>query len=143
MSVVKKIIVLTGILLLLYFILQINNVDIDLINNKVRSSADQVVSGDVDVKDTSEINKYSNSVKSVSSQNKPVSGSGLEPEILQALEKHINTSSEGLEEVDTSKGINVNLQGRFHNVPVATVNEKGKIEISGYNSLPTPGKKND
>lgn len=132
-----------SVFLLLYFFLQQNNTDTELSNDNVLSTNSQLTSKPLAANDASKINNNLNNNSPVISKHESVVSSILEPEIQQALEKHINTSSEGLEEVNTGKGINVNLQGRFHNVPVATVNEKGKIEISGYNSLPTPGKKND
>jgi len=60
----------------------------------------------------------------------------LEPEIQQALEKMLNTSSEGLVEEKTDNGISVDLKGRFHMAPVATINEKGEVEVQDYNIAP-------
>jgi len=61
----------------------------------------------------------------------------LEPEIKKALKKHLNTSSEGLVEEKTDRGVSVDLQGRFQTVPVATINEKGELEIRHFSNLPT------
>jgi len=69
-----------------------------------------------------------------------LTGSKLEPEIQQALEKMLNTSSEGLVEEKTDKGISVDLKGRFHTVPVATINEKGEVEVQDYSSVPKQGR---
>jgi len=69
-----------------------------------------------------------------------VTSNVLEPEIHQALEKHLNTSSEGLVEDETDDGYNVNLQGRFRSVPVATIKEDGEIYIKDYTSLPEQSK---
>ena len=56
----------------------------------------------------------------------------LEPEIQQALEQMTDTRSEGLVEEPAVSGYSVNLQGRFQAVPVATVNERGEVEIREY-----------
>jgi hypothetical protein len=56
----------------------------------------------------------------------------LEPEIQQALEQMTDTRSEGLVEEPAVSGYSVNLQGRFQAVPVATVNERGEVEIQEY-----------
>jgi len=60
----------------------------------------------------------------------------LEPEIHQALTEMLNTSSEGLVEKKTGSSVSVDLQGRFQTVPVATINEKGELEIRDYSSKP-------
>ena len=60
----------------------------------------------------------------------------LEPEIRKAIQELVNTSSEGLVEEQTNKGINVDLQGRFRTAPVATINENGEVEIQDYTSPP-------
>ena len=60
----------------------------------------------------------------------------LEPEIRKAIQELVNTSSEGLTEEQTNKGINVDLQGRFRTAPVATINENGEVEIQDYTSPP-------
>jgi len=65
----------------------------------------------------------------------------LEPEIRQALEKMLNTSSEGLVEEKTADGVSIDLKGRFQTVPVATINEKGEAEIQDYSSVPGQGNK--
>jgi len=78
-----------------------------------------------------------NLTKSTSNSEKSnPSAKKLEPEIQQALEKMLNTSSEGLVEEKTNQGVSVNLQGRFQTVPVATINEKGEAEIQDYSSVP-------
>jgi hypothetical protein len=56
----------------------------------------------------------------------------LEPEIQQALKQMTDTRSEGLVEEPAVSGYGVNLQGRFQAVPVATVNERGEVEIREY-----------
>jgi len=114
--VVKKIIIAMSVFLLLYFFLQQNNTDTELSNDNVLSTNSQLTSKPLAANDASKINNNLNNNSPVISKHESVVSSILEPEIQQALEKHINTSSEGLEEVNTGKGINVNLQGRFHNV---------------------------
>ena len=61
---------------------------------------------------------------------------GLEPEIRARLEKLLNTSSEGLVEEEINGAVRLDLRGRFRTVPVATINEKGEVEITDYTHLP-------
>lgn len=65
------------------------------------------------------------------------SGPELEPEIREALEKTLNTSSEGLVEEPTAQGaIRLNHQGHFQTAPVATIDPEGNVQIRDYSSLP-------
>jgi hypothetical protein len=61
---------------------------------------------------------------------------GLEPEIRVRLEKLLDTSSEGLVEEEINGAVRLDLRGRFRTVPVATINEKGEVEITDYTHLP-------
>ena len=61
---------------------------------------------------------------------------GLEPEIRARLEKLLNTSSEGLVEEKINGAVRLDLRGRFRTFPVATINEKGEVEITDYTHLP-------
>jgi len=76
------------------------------------------------------------SIQPIEKQPPVVTEKELEPEIRKAIQELVNTSSEGLAEEQTNKGINVNLQGRFRTAPVATINEKGEVEIQDYTSPP-------
>ena len=60
----------------------------------------------------------------------------LEPEIREALARLLNTSSEGLVEETRNGATSVDLQGRFQTVPVATIDENGKVQITDYTHLP-------
>lgn len=101
--------------------------------------------------DKKELINKSNKIGSIEGDNKTKSqtngklinsaSNSLEPEIQQALEKHLNTSSEGLTEDKTDNGYNVNLQGRFRSVPVATIKEDGELFIKDYTSLPKQSNK--
>ena len=64
------------------------------------------------------------------------SAPALEPEIREGLERILDTSSEGLEEEPMNGSVGVNLQGRFKTAPVATINEKGEVQITDYSHLP-------
>ena len=68
-------------------------------------------------------------------------GRQLEPEIQHALEEMTNTSSEGLVEVKSKDGYEVNLQGRFRSVPVAGTDESGEVEVRDYMSAPKKNNK--
>lgn len=70
------------------------------------------------------------------SQQPPAKPRTMEPEIREALKKMTNTSSEGLVEEKAKEGYQVNLQGRFRNVPVAETNDQGEVEVRDYNSAP-------
>ncbi len=60
----------------------------------------------------------------------------LDPEVREALNEMLNTSSEGLVE-ETRNGVtSVDLQGRFQSVPVATIDEDGNVQITDYTHLP-------
>lgn len=60
----------------------------------------------------------------------------LEPEIREALGEILNTSSEGLVE-ETRNGVtSVDLQGRFQSAPVATIDERGNVQITDYSHPP-------
>ena len=61
---------------------------------------------------------------------------GLEPEIRARLDKLLNTSSEGLVEEEIYGAVRLDLRGRFRTVPVATINEKGEVEITDYTHHP-------
>jgi hypothetical protein len=54
--------------------------------------------------------------------------------VRQAVNKIVNTSSEGLTEVQTENGVLVDLEGRFQSVPVATIGKDGKATIKDYTS---------
>ncbi|MFK5948345.1 MAG: hypothetical protein QM500_06210 [Methylococcales bacterium] len=101
--------------------------------------------------DKKELVNKSNKIGSIESNDKTKSlthkksinsvSNSLEPEIQQALENHLNTSSEGLTEDETDDGYSVDLQGRFRSVPVATIQEDGEIFIKDYTSLPKQSNK--
>jgi len=90
---------------------------------------DQTVKGDGFKAQVSSINHPVQKV-SKSDQQK------LEPEIQNELQKLLNTSSEGLREVVTEKGVMVDLEDRFRTAPVATINKKGEVLIQDHISPP-------
>jgi len=133
---VKKLLVViiaVAVFVLLYFLTGQQKSAVDQQVKVLSSETDQSVS------ETSETNNSIENAQteSVSDSKQPRSSrKKLEPEIQQALEKMLNTSSEGLVEEKTDNGISVDLKGRFHTAPVATINEKGKVEVQDYNIAP-------
>jgi hypothetical protein len=82
---------------------------------------------------------YSTANSNQQIQNKPAQpykGQQLEPEIEAAINELVNTSHEGLVEVETNQGVSVDLKGRFRTAPVATINEKGELVVQDYTSAP-------
>ena len=63
-------------------------------------------------------------------------GQHLEPEIEAAVNELVNTSHEGLVEVETDQGVSVDLKGRFRTAPVATIDENGELVVQDYTSAP-------
>jgi len=133
---VKKLLVViiaVAVFVLLYFLTGQQKSAVDQQVKVLSSETDQSVS------ETSETNNSIENAQteSVSDSKQPRSSrKKLEPEIQQALEKMLNTSSEGLVEEKTDNGISVDLKGRFHTAPVATINEKGEVEVQDYNIAP-------
>jgi len=133
---VKKLLVVViavAVFVLLYFLSGQQKSAVDQQVKVLSSETDQSVS------ETSETNNSIENAQteSVSDSKQPRSSrKKLEPEIQQALEKMLNTSSEGLVEEKTDNGISVDLKGRFHTAPVATINEKGEVEVQDYNIAP-------
>ena len=82
------------------------------------------------------IESTQSSIGSPSDLNQKLNSNKLQPEIQEALELMLDTSSEGLSEEVTDKGVSVDLRGRFQTVPVATINEQGELEIQDYSSKP-------
>lgn len=64
----------------------------------------------------------------------------MDESVRQAVNEIVNTSSEGLTEVQTENGVVVDLEGRFQSVPVATIGADGEISITDYTSK-VPDKK--
>lgn len=60
----------------------------------------------------------------------------LDPETDKSLKKMLNTSSDGLVEVEMDDGVMVDLKDRFRAVPVAQVNENGEVTVIDYVSPP-------
>ena len=58
----------------------------------------------------------------------------MDESVRQAVNEIVNTSSEGLVEVQTDDGAVVDLKGRFRSVPVATIGADGEITIIDYTS---------
>lgn len=87
---------------------------------------------------TQQMNDANKSGNQIVNDSKELTGSSnkYEPEILEALNQHLNTSSSGLTEVKTENSISVDLQGRFQTVPVARINESGELEIEDFTSVP-------
>jgi len=82
------------------------------------------------------IESAQSSIDSSLDLNQKLNSNKLQPEIQEALELMLDTSSEGLSEEVTDKGVSVDLRGRFQTVPVATINEQGELEIQDYSSKP-------
>jgi len=127
------VVIAVAVFVLLYFLSGQQKSAVDQQVKVLSSETDQSVS------ETSETNNSIENAQteSVSDSKQPRSSrKKLEPEIQQALEKMLNTSSEGLVEEKTDNGISVDLKGRFHTAPVATINEKGEVEVQDYNIAP-------
>jgi len=60
----------------------------------------------------------------------------IEPEIKAKLQKILNTSSDGLEEIVLEDGVMVDLEDRFMAAPVATINDDGEVTIRDYVAPP-------
>jgi len=58
----------------------------------------------------------------------------ISPEVKEALKEMIDTSSEGLVEEPAVSGVQVNLQGRFREAPVAVMGENGSTSVIYINS---------
>jgi len=63
-------------------------------------------------------------------------GQQLEPEIEKALNELVNTSHEGLVEVQTDQGVGIDLKDRFRSAPVATIDADGQLVVQDYTSAP-------
>ena len=61
----------------------------------------------------------------------------LSPEMREALEQMVNTSSEGLRQQTLADGtVIVDLEGRFQSAMVVTVGKDGKMQGSCYSTVP-------
>ena len=123
---------------MLYFLTGEQNNNIDQQLNDLSVKTEEASSNAESQKNHSDENILDEHNSASIKSNSP--SSQLEPEIQQALKKMLNTSSQGLIEKQTEKGISVDLKGRFQTVPVATINENGEVEIQDYSSAPNTGK---
>ena len=123
---------------MLYFLTGEQNNNIDQQLNDLSVKTEEASSNAESQKNHSDENILDEQNSASIKSNSP--SSQLEPEIQQALKKMLNTSSQGLIEKQTEKGISVDLKGRFQTVPVATINENGEVEIQDYSSAPNTGK---
>ena len=119
-------VIITAILVSVYFMVLRTQDDAD-VHKDVRKSIES---------NENNITTEDTSIQPIEKQPLVVKEKELEPEIRKAIQELVNTSSEGLAEEQTNKGINVDLQGRFRTAPVATINEDGEVEIQDYTSPP-------
>ena len=93
----------------------------------------------VNVENKTLINDVDSSNNELQSKNKIETVSPnikLDVEVKKQLHILLNTSSDGLEEVQTKDGVMVDLKGRFRTVPVANVNESGEVNVEDFVSPP-------
>lgn len=125
---VFSVLIIAAILASAYFMMFHNQNDADLRKAVQQGNESHEIKNSIATEDTD--------AQPIKKQPLLVTEKELEPEIREAVNTLVNTSSEGLVEEQTNKGINVDLQGRFRTAPVATINEKGEVEIQDYTSPP-------
>ena len=127
------VVIAVSVFVLLYFLTGQQKSNIDQQVNVLNLDADQPIKKIPDENELSEDNLSELDSSKTHFLDKNLEAV-MDESVRQAVNKIVNTSSEGLIEVQTKDGVVVDLEGRFQSVPVAVIGKDGEVTIKDYTS---------